>query len=179
MQTLARPPDVAEQAFTKLSRAICGHTCFTGLTGAGTLVGGTAVAGTAVAGTAVAGTAVAGTAVAGTAVAGTAVAGTAVAGTAVAGTAVAGTAVAVGEDWPVLKLALIPTARSEPNTNTPAPNRNAFVELTPTVVNHDGLFVAWPLWGAVGVVGCEQTPQNFAASRNTAPHRVQFIDCIP
>jgi len=153
MQTLARPPDVAEQAFTKLSRAICGHTCFTGLTGAGTLVGGTAVAGTAVAGTAVA-------------------------GTAVAGTAVAGTAVAVGEDWPVLKLALIPTARSEPNTKTPAPTRKAFVELTPTAVSHVDRLVnrCCPDWGAPRVVGWEQTPQNFAASRNTAPHRVQFID---
>jgi hypothetical protein len=178
MQTLARPPDVAEQTFTKLSRTICGHTCFTGLTGAGTAVAGTAVAGTAVAGTAVAGTAVAGTAVAGTAVAGTAVAGTAVAGTAVAGTAVAGTAVAVGEDCPVLKLALIPTARSEPNTKTPAPTTKAFVELTPTAVSHVDRLVnlCCPDWGAPRVVGWEQTPQNFAASRNTAPHRVQFID---
>ena len=84
----------AEQIFTKLSRTICGQTRFTGLTGAGARAGGTAVAGTAVAGTAVA-------------------------GPAVASTEVASTEVAVEEDWPVLKLALIPTASSEPKINAP------------------------------------------------------------
>ena len=103
------------------------------------------------------------------------------AGARVGGTAVAGTAVAVEEDWPVLKLALIPTASSEPKINAPAPTRNAFVEDTPTVVSHGDLFVerGCPLWDAPEFVGWEQAPQNFAASRCTAPHRVHFTYCIP